>query len=303
MPENTFLDAPVWPAPAKLNLFLHITGRRSDGYHELQTVFQFLNYGDKLRFSIRDDGLVRRLNELAGVPEAQDLVVRAAQLLQTETGCRQGVDIQVEKILPLGGGLGGGSSDAATTLVALNQLWQLGFDEDQLAALGLMLGADVPVFVRGRAAWAEGVGEHLEPVDLPEPWYVVLAPDVHVSTADLFSDAQLTRDAQPIKIRGFLEWLESRPGASADAWPFCNVFEPLVRAKYREIDAAFSWLGQYAPARLTGTGGCVFAAFDGEQQAREISARASGRWRNFVAVGCNRSPLFTKEVTEAGSQR
>jgi 4-diphosphocytidyl-2-C-methyl-D-erythritol kinase len=298
MSETTFLDAPVWPAPAKLNLFLHITGRRSDGYHDLQTAFQFLDYGDKLRFNTRDDGQVHRVNELADVPEAQDLVVRAAKLLQAETGCHQGVDIQVEKILPLGGGLGGGSSDAATTLVALNQLWRLGLDENQLAALGLSLGADVPVFVRGRAAWAEGVGEHLEPVDPPEPWYVVLAPDVRVSTAELFGDPQLTRDAQPIKIRGFLEWLESQTGTGVDAWPFCNVFEPVVRAKYPEIDAALSWLGQHAPARLTGTGGCVFAAFDSEQQARKISAQAKGRWQNFVAAGCNRSPLFAEEVTK-----
>jgi 4-diphosphocytidyl-2-C-methyl-D-erythritol kinase len=281
-------ETKIWPAPAKLNLFLHITGQRADGYHELQTVFQFLNYCDELRFTLRDDGQVHRVNNVEGVPEAEDLVVRAARLLQAETGCQQGVDIQLDKRLPMGGGLGGGSSDAATVLVALNQLWKLGLDEDRLASLGLRLGADVPVFVRGRAAWAEGVGEKLEPLSLPEPWFLVLAPRIHVSTEALFSDPQLTRDVQPIKIRDYL----SRVGLADCFGETQNVFEPLVRAKYREVDAALTWLTQFAPARLTGTGACVFAAFANEAQARKVADQVDGRWQTIVAAGCNRSPLF-----------
>jgi 4-diphosphocytidyl-2-C-methyl-D-erythritol kinase len=277
-------DSPIWLAPAKLNLFLHITGVRSDGYHELQTVFQFLDFSDELQFQIRKDGRICRVNDIPGVPEAEDLVVRAAHLLKSETGGELGADILVQKKLPMGGGLGGGSSDAATTLVALNQLWELGLDEDSLAALGLKLGADVPVFVRGWAAWAEGVGEHLEPVTLPEPWYVVLAPKVNVSTADLFNDPQLTRDSAPIKIRGFLE--------GHDARNLSNVFEPVVRGRYREIDEAMTWLNGFSPTRLTGTGACVFAAFDEEFQAQEVAAQVEGRWKVFVARGCNRSPLY-----------
>lgn len=268
-----------WPAPAKLNLFLHITGRRADGYHELQTVFQFIDYGDELYFTPRDDNTVRRLSDVPGVPEAEDLTVRAARLLQAETGCELGVDIAIEKRLPMGGGLGGGSSDAATTLVALNFLWGLGLSEDRLAQLGLKLGADVPVFVRGHAAWAEGVGEQLVAVELAEPWFVVLAPDAHVSTGRLFSDPQLTRDMPPIKIRGFL------------AGEGCNVFEPLVRAAYPAVDEAMRWLAQWAPTRMTGTGACVFAAFDSELEARRVAEAAHGRWRVIVAHGRNRSPL------------
>jgi 4-diphosphocytidyl-2-C-methyl-D-erythritol kinase len=279
MVEHTLPSGPVWPAPAKLNLFLHITGRRADGYHELQTVFQFLDFSDELRFALRADGTVRRFSDIATVPEDEDLVVRAARLLQAETGCLQGVDIHLHKRLPMGGGLGGGSSDAATTLVALNHLWQLGLDEDRLAAIGLQLGADVPVFVRGRAAWAEGVGEHLQAVDLPEPWYVVLVPEVHISTAELFADPQLTRDAQPLKIRDFLA------GAGG------NVFEPVVRARYPAVADALDWLGQFSAARLTGTGACVFAAFGSETEARAVATQATGQWQAIVAKGCNRSPL------------
>lgn len=289
-------DEKSWPAPAKLNLFLHITGQRADGYHELQTVFQFLDFGDELRFSLRADGQVKRANAVEGVPEADDLVVRAARLLQSEVGCQQGVNIRLEKKLPMGGGLGGGSSDAATTLVALNQLWGLRLNEDRLADLGLKLGADVPVFVRGRAAWAEGIGEKLEPVDLPEPWFVVLAPQVHVSTEALFSDSQLTRDVQPIKIGDYLSRVglgTDSEGGFSDTFAITrNVFEPLVREKHREVDAALTWLTQFAPARLTGTGACVFAAFADESQAREVADQVDGRWQTIVAAGCNRSPLF-----------
>ena len=304
MSDNLILQQPVWPAPAKLNLFLHITRQRSDGFHELQTVFQFLDFGDALRFCVRADGQLRRVSDVPGVPEAEDLIIRAARLLQAETGCTQGVEIHIEKNLPMGGGLGGGSSDAATTLVALNNLWQLGLSEDQLAMLGLQLGADVPVFVRGRAAWAEGVGEKLEPVMLPEPWFVVLVPGVQVSTAELFSDTQLTRDARPIKIRDYLSWVGSEGAGNVSGALFCqdgesrvgNVFESLVRAKYHEIDAALTDLMQFAPARLTGTGGCIFAAFERETQARDVAEQLAGRrWQTIVAAGCNRSPLFGSE--------
>ncbi len=291
MNTSVLQELPIWLAPAKLNLFLHITGVRPDGYHELQTVFQFLDFSDELQFQLREDGRICRVNDIPGVPEAEDLVVRAANLLKSETGCELGADIRVQKHLPMGGGLGGGSSDAATTLVALNQLWALELDEDSLAALGLQLGADVPVFVRGQAAWAEGIGEHLQPVTLSEPWFVVLVPKVNVSTADLFNDPQLTRDAAPIKIRGFL----GAHGDDASSKEFSNVFEPVVRGRYREIDEAITWLSGFSPARLTGTGACVFAAFDEESRARGVAAQVEGRWGVFVARGCNRSPLFRKQ--------
>jgi 4-diphosphocytidyl-2-C-methyl-D-erythritol kinase len=272
----------VWPAPAKLNLFLHITGRRPDGYHELQTVFQFIDYCDELRFTLRGDANICRVQGIDTVPEAEDLTVRAARLLQQASGCCQGVDIAIEKRLPMGGGLGGGSSDAATTLVALNQLWETGMSEDQLAALGLQLGADVPVFVRGRAAWAEGVGEHLTPLDLPPSWFVVLVPQVHIATAGLFGDPQLTRDVPALKIRDFL--------APANPQDWCNVFEPLVRKAYPAVAEALDWLEQQAGmARLTGTGACVFAHFEDESAARAVAAR--GPWQAVVARGCNLSPL------------
>jgi 4-diphosphocytidyl-2-C-methyl-D-erythritol kinase len=274
--------AQPWPAPAKLNLFLHITGRRADGYHLLQTVFQFLDYGDALHFSPRTDGRVRRLNALPGVPEESDLVVRAARLLQQVSGCTQGVDIRVDKRLPMGGGLGGGSSDAATTLVALNQLWSLGLSQQSLAELGLQLGADVPVFVYGHAAWAEGVGEKLTDVDLPEPWFVVLTPPVQVPTAEIFNAPELTRDCPPITIRDFL-------GGHGG-----NVCQPLVAERHPEVATALAWLGKYGKAIMTGTGACVFAAFDEEARAREVFAARPQGWQGFVACGCNRSPLLKR---------
>jgi len=301
MTYNSVLHQPVWLAPAKLNLFLHITGQRADGFHELQTVFQFLDVADVLRFAPRADGMLHRVTEVPGVPEADDLIIRAARLLQTETGCTQGADIHIEKHLPMGGGLGGSSSDAATTLVALNKLWQLGLDEDRLAALGLQLGADVPVFVRGRAAWAEGVGEKLTPMTLLEPWYVVLVPEEHVCTAELFSSPQLTRNARPLKIRDSLARLAADQGkdghlesgfSGIHGNAFTNVFEPVVRATYAEIDAALMELQKFASARLTGTGGCVFAAFAEERQAREVAEQLQNRWQTIVAAACNRSPLF-----------
>ncbi len=274
-----------WPAPAKLNLFLHITGRRADGYHELQTVFQFLDYGDELRFTVRDDGVIRALHHLPGVTSDQDLTVRAARLLQESTGNSLGADIELTKRLPIGGGLGGGSSDAATTLVALNHLWKLKLSVDELAKLGLKLGADVPVFVHGQAAWAEGVGERLTPVDLPEPWYVVIAPPCRVSTGEIFAAADLTRDAKPITIRDFL------------AGQGGNDCEALVSRRYPEVAQALQWLAGHAPARMTGTGGCVFAAFPDEPAARraaqQFTEQRPDSGQALIAQGLNLSPLHS----------
>lgn len=271
-----------WPAPAKLNLFLHITGRRTDGYHLLQTVFQFLDFSDELRFTVRSDGVIRRLNELPGVPEEKDLVVRAAQLLQRVSGTHLGADIRVTKRLPMGGGLGGGSSDAATVLVALNHLWRIGLTSEQLAAHGLSLGADVPVFIHGLATWAEGVGEKFTPVTLSEPWFVVLIPPVSVSTAEIFAAPELTRDSPPITIRAFL------------AGEGGNVCETVVRNRYPAVAEALDWLGQHGAARMTGTGACVFAPFESEAQAHQVFAARPEGWNGFVARGCNHSPLLKR---------
>ncbi len=271
-----------WPAPAKLNLFLHITGKREDGYHLLQTVFQFLDYSDRLHFYLREDGRIRRLNALPDVPEENDLVVRAARLLQEVSGCTQGADIRVEKRLPMGGGLGGGSSDAATTLLVLNHLWSLQLPGDTLLRLGLQLGADVPVFIHGHAAWAEGVGEKLSDVELPEPWFVVLIPPEQVPTAEIFNASELTRDCPPITIRDFL------------AGQARNVCQPVVAKRYPQVAEALEWLGKYGKAMMTGTGACVFAAFEQEEHAREVFAGMPEGWQGFVARGCNRSPLLQR---------
>ncbi len=277
-----------WPAPAKINLFLHIIGRRADGYHLLQTVFQFLDYGDTLTFRVRQDGVVRRVSDIDGVHSDSDLTVRAARLLQRLTGSSLGVDIGIEKRLPMGGGLGGGSSDAATTLVALNRLWGLALSDDALAAAGLQLGADVPVFVRGDAAWAEGVGEDLTPLLLPEPWFLVLIPGCHVSTAEIFAAPELTRDVQRSKIPAFLSGLRS------EQW--VNVFEPVVRQRYPDVDKALKWLGNFAQARMSGSGASVFAAFDDEVLARQVLAQLPPQWSGFVAKGLNRSPLQARMI-------
>ncbi len=272
-----------WPAPAKLNLFLHITGRRADGYHLLQSVFQFLDYGDTLDFALREDGQVLRGHALADVPPEQDLTVRAALALKHATAYAGGVEITVHKRLPMGGGLGGGSSDAATTLLVLNQLWGLGLSLDELAALGLSLGADVPVFVHGVAAWAEGVGEHLQAVDIAEPVYLVINPGVSVATGVIFNDPQLTRDCKPVKICDFTSGAVS------------NVCEPVVRMRYPEIAQALDWLMQKAGnARLTGTGGCLFAHFADAAQAQHVAKQLPAPWQGFVAKGCNGSPLHTR---------
>jgi 4-diphosphocytidyl-2-C-methyl-D-erythritol kinase len=272
----------AWPAPAKLNLFLHVTGRRPDGYHELQTVFQLLDYGDEIFVEPRMDGRVLRPEGAAGVAAESDLVVRAARRLQAAAGCSQGAEIRVRKRIPLGGGLGGGSSDAATTLVALNRLWGLGWSQERLAALGLELGADVPVFVHGRTAWAEGVGEKLRPLALPPAWYLVVCPDCAVSTARVFADPELTRDTPKTTIKGFVS-----TGGRNDC-------EPVVRRLYPEVGNALDWLAPRARdgARLTGTGGCVFAGFDSAVEAEAVLAAMPAGWTGFVARGVGESALL-----------
>ncbi|MDD2088683.1 4-(cytidine 5'-diphospho)-2-C-methyl-D-erythritol kinase [Pseudomonas guariconensis] len=270
------------PAPAKLNLWLHIIGRRPDGYHELETVFQFLDHADQLHYSLRDDGQIHLRTEIAGVPHDSNLIVKAARQLQQQSGCALGVDIWLDKILPMGGGIGGGSSNAATTLLALNHLWQLGWDEDRLAGLGLGLGADVPVFVRGHAAFAQGVGEQLTPVDPEEHWYVVLVPQVSVSTAEIFSHPELTRDSLPLKMRPVPE------GNSR------NDCQPVVEQGYPEVRNALNLLGKYTEARLTGTGSCVFGAFPSKAEADKVLALLSETQTGFVAKGSNISMLHRK---------
>jgi 4-diphosphocytidyl-2-C-methyl-D-erythritol kinase len=273
------VDKLTLPAPAKLNLWLHIIGRRADGYHELETVFQFLDYADHLTFAVRDDGQVRLQTAINGVDHDSNLIVRAARQLQAQSGCTLGVDIWLDKILPMGGGIGGGSSDAATTLLGLNHLWQLGWDAERLAQLGLSLGADVPVFVHGHAAFAQGVGEQLTPVDPEQPWYVVLVPQVSVSTAEIFSHPQLTRDSLPLKMRPVPE------GNSR------NDCQPVVEQSYPEVRNALNLLGKYTEARLTGTGSCVFGAFPSKAEADKVLALLSETQTGFVAKGSNISML------------
>jgi len=280
-----------WPAPAKLNLFLQITGQRDDGYHNLQTVFQFLDTGDRLRFVIRDDKKIIRKTDLEGVKPDDDLVIKAAKALQLATGTEQGADIYLQKILPLGGGLGGGSSDAATTLVVLNHLWETGLDEDALAEIGLSLGADVPVFVRGFAAFAQGVGEQLEAVEPKESSYLIVNPQVHISTAEIFANSQLTRDSSAIRI------CDLQIGTANEANVFDelgNVFEPIVAQQHPEIAEVIQHLNQYAAAKLTGTGACVFAAFESPELAHNVLATIPDQWSAFVANGLNQSPLHAK---------
>jgi 4-diphosphocytidyl-2-C-methyl-D-erythritol kinase len=270
-----------WPAPAKLNLFLHIVGRRADGYHLLQTVFQLLDWGDSVRLRVRADGEIARLGDIDGVSAEADLAVRAALALRERTGCRLGAQIRIDKRIPLGGGLGGGSTDAATTLVALNALWRTQLSVDELADLALTLGADVPVFVRGRSAWAEGIGERLVPVDLPRRHFVIVDPRVGVATGPLFQAAELTRNSVPTTIKAFLAGTETS-----------NAFAPLVRARYPQIGAALDWLGQFGDARLTGSGGCVFVAVDSAARAATIVAKCPSDFVARHAVGVNESPLL-----------
>jgi len=277
-PEQWTWDS-AYPAPAKLNLFLHVVGRRADGYHLLQTLFRFVGFGDTLRFSPRADGEVTLARPLPGVPAESDLTVRAARLLQAETGCRQGVEITVAKRLPMGGGLGGGSSDAATVLLALNHLWQTGVPRQRLQEIGLSLGADVPVFIFGANAFAEGVGEALQPVELPPAWYVVLEPSVQVPTPAIFKDPDLKRDTPPMHAS---EW---RPGVGG------NDLQPVAVRQFPEIARCLDWLGQFGEARMTGSGACVFAEFVGESEAQSVLARLPAGMRGWVAQGLDGHPL------------
>jgi 4-diphosphocytidyl-2-C-methyl-D-erythritol kinase len=274
-----------WPAPAKLNLFLQVTGRAADGYHQLQTLFQLIDYCDRIGIGVRTDARIERHAGLDGVAPERDLAVRAARLLQRHCGVTLGADLHVVKRIPAGGGLGGGSSDAATVLLALNHLWRTGLAVEELAGLGLALGADVPVFVHGSSAWGEGRGERLEAMELPPRWFLVIHPGVAVSTAEVFQAPELTRNSAIITIRALA------------AVHVGNACEPVVRSRYPEVADALDWLagqldspGEHARARMTGTGSCIFASFERAADAERVAARVPDRWRSFVARGLNRSP-------------
>jgi len=266
-------------SPAKLNLMLNITGRRDDGYHLLQTVFQFIDLCDHLRFVVTDSARVRRVAGNSPVAPTDDILLRAAELLQTRCRVSKGVSISIDKCIPIGGGLGGGSSNAATSLLALNRLWGLDLSLQQLAEIGLELGADVPVFIHGRAAWASGIGEILETMDLAEPIYVVIDPKIEVSSAKIFGAQELTRNNDPLTIRAFLR------GSGG------NVCEPVVRKWYPGVGEAIDWLGQYAAAQMSGTGACVFAAFDSHEQAETVKSRVPKQWTAHIARAMNRNPV------------
>lgn len=278
-PSTPLSEQSAWPAPAKINLFLHVCGRRADGYHELQTLFQFLDFGDELEFQPREDGAIRLTGGLTGVAHEDDLVVRAARLLQRASRTPQGADIQLRKRIPAGAGLGGGSSDAATTLAVLNRLWNVNLAAAELAKLGLQLGADVPIFLHGHAAWAEGVGEKLSDVDLADQWILLIMPEVSVSTAAVFTDPDLPR---------------ATPRIQADQYRFAstrNDCEPLVRRLYPVVDQALTSLSKFAPARMSGTGAAAFACFPDRASAQAAFAQLQGRWPMRIARGCAVSPL------------
>ena len=271
-------------APAKINLFLHITGRRADGYHTLQSVFQLLDFYDTIHIKVTQNGEIKRINEITNVPASQCLCALTASALQQKTGCKLGVEYFIDKRIPMGGGLGGGSSDAATMLLALNHLWQLNLSRLQLMQIGLKLGADVPVFIFGQSAWAEGVGEILSPIDLPEQYYVVLTPQVQVSTAQVFANPRLTRDTKPLKIADF-----SRHANSA---LFKNDLEAVVCKEFPAVASALKWLGQYGKAKMSGSGASVFVAVNSQQKADEILAQKPANTTGFVAKGLVKHPHF-----------
>jgi 4-diphosphocytidyl-2-C-methyl-D-erythritol kinase len=277
------LPGPDYPAPAKLNLFLHVVGRRRDGYHLLQSAFVLIDAADTLRFRVRRDGAIRRESDLPGVREDEDLVVRAARLLREATRCSLGADIEVDKRLPLGGGLGGGSSDAATTLIVLNSLWGTGLDRPALQALGARLGADVPFFVFGRNAWVEGIGERLAPLDVARAWYLVLVPPVGVPTGEIFAASELTRNTEALKMEDF--------SAPEGLFRLGNDLEPVVAARYPAVRDHLEWLSRHARARLTGSGACVFARFDDRVSAEGVLAKLPGSVKGFIAQGLGEHPL------------
>lgn len=271
----------TYPAPAKLNLMLHVTGRRADGYHLLETVFRFIDLNDQIHIALRDDGQIRLLNPIDGVPAEQDLTVRAARLLQQASGSKLGADLRVDKHIPMGGGLGGGSSDAATVMLALNHLWQTGLDRRQLMQLGVTLGADVPVFLFGQNAFAGGIGEELSALELPGNWYVVVHPQVHVPTAEVFSSPMLTRDSPPSIMRT-LESADRRR----------NDLESVVLRKYPRVKQALDALRQHGPALMTGSGSCVFLECGDEAEARRITRQVSENWRSYTVQGLTQHPLL-----------
>lgn len=276
------------PAPAKLNLFLHVTGRRADGYHLLQTAFQLVDHGDTLHFAVRDDAQIVRTTEIEGVPAESDLIVRAAKLLQAETAKRDpnkvcGADIAIEKVLPMGGGLGGGSSDAATTLMALNHLWKSGLTRTELMALGLQLGADVPFFIFGQNAFAEGVGEQLQAISTPEQWFVVIEPGVQVPTAQIFSAKELTRDTKVVRITDFPDAQINAFGKNDLQVVACKLFPPVAEA--------VAWLSKFGEARMTGSGACVFCAFSQRHQADEVLKLVPLHWKAWKAKALQHHPL------------
>ncbi|MGA9422684.1 MAG: 4-(cytidine 5'-diphospho)-2-C-methyl-D-erythritol kinase [Rhodanobacteraceae bacterium] len=272
-----------WPAPAKLNLFLHIVGRRSDGYHLIQTCFQLLDWGDQVHLRVRDDGALRHHAVPDGISADEELGMRAAAALRAATGCRRGVDIAIDKRIPLGGGLGGGSSDAATVLIALNAIWATGVDENALSRIALDLGADVPVFVRGHSAWAQGIGEELTPLALPERWYLVVDPGVSVPTAQLFNAAELTRNTVPLTIRRFLS------GAATG-----NAFEPLARARFPQVARVLDWLSLHGDARLSGSGASAFLPVASRAAGAELARRCPSPFRCHLVRGVARSPLLDR---------
>lgn len=280
------------PAPAKLNLFLHVTGRRADGYHLLQSVFQLIGRGDVLDFDLRADGAIRRTNEVAGVPEDQDLIVRALRLLQAEHAKRHGVmpgiDVAVDKRLPMGGGLGGGSSDAATALMVANALWRTGMSRAELMALALPLGADIPFFIFGENAFAEGVGEDLQGVATPDCWYVVIEPGVSVPTAAIFSSERLTRNTKPVRIADFSRHLSSRTDMSGFGK---NDLQPVASSLFAPVAEAIAWLGQFGDARMTGSGACVFCAFSSASEADAVLQKMPPIWTVWKAPALAHHPL------------
>jgi len=277
------LPGPDYSAPAKLNLFLHVVGRREDGYHLLQSVFTLIDLSDRLRLRVREDGIIRRVSELPGVPSEQDLAVRAAQMLKEASGTGLGADIELDKRIPMGGGLGGGSSDAATVLLALDRLWGTGFGPEALAELAPTLGADVPFFLFGGSAWAEGIGDRLRPIDIPQRWYVVLAPPVQVPTQAIFSAPELTRNTEPLKMEDF----SAQPADPR----FHNDLEPCVTARYSEVREHLDWLRKHGNARMTGSGACVFAEFESREAAQRVIDQLPAPMTGFVAQGLTQHPL------------
>ena len=284
------LPGPDYLAPAKLNLFLHVVGRREDGYHLLQSVFTLIDRCDRLRFRVRDDGLIRRVNDVAGVAPEQDLAVRAARLLQEASATGMGAEIELDKRIPIGSGLGGGSSDAATALIVLNRLWNAGFTREALGAIGARLGADVPFFIFGRTAWAEGIGDQLRDFDLPLRWYVVLTPAAQVPTQAVYAAAELTRDTEALKMEDF----SAQPAESLDSARFHNDLEPIVTARYRVVHEHLEWLRKHAKARMTGSGSSVFAGFASREGAQRVLDLLPAPMTGFVAQGLTHHPLLVQ---------